>query len=72
MDRFLRFLKFMIVFIPVTILNGFRMIVFEDISVDEIMFEVSRPKKKSKGISKKIRKKIVQEYLDDCLRRSLD
>ena len=72
MDRFLRFLKFMVILIPVTILNGFRMIVFENISVDEIMFEVSRPKKKIKGISKKARKKIVQEYLNDCLRKSID
>lgn len=72
MDKLLRFLKFMVIFIPVTILNGFRMIVFEDICVDEIMFEISRPKKKTKGISKKVRKKIVQEYLNDCLKKSID
>lgn len=72
MGKITRLLKFLICYIPVTVLNGIRMIVFEDVSVDEIFFEVSKPKQKSKGISKSVKKKIVREYLDDCLKRSLD
>lgn len=72
MGKITRLLKFLLCYIPVTVLNGIRMIVFEDVSVDEIFFEVSKPKQKSKGISKSVKKKIVREYLDDCLKRSLD
>lgn len=70
MGKVTRLLKFLLCHIPVTVLNGIRMIVFEDISVDEIFFEVSKPKQKSKGISKSTKKKIIRDYLDDCLRKS--
>ena len=72
MGKVTRLLKFLLCYIPVTILNGIRMIVFEDVSVDEIFFEVSKPKQKSKGISKSAKKKIIRDYLDDCLRKSRD
>ena len=72
MNRLGRLIKFMFIYIPVTVLNGIRMIVFEDISIDEIMFEVSRPKKNSKKISKQTKRKIVREYLNDCLKKSID
>ena len=72
MGKLTRLLKFLLCYIPVTVLNGIRMIVFEDVSVDEIFFEVSKPKQKSKGISKSVKKKIIRDYLDDCLRKSRD
>lgn len=72
MGKITRLLKFLLCYIPVTVLNGIRMIVFEDVSVDEIFFEVSKPKQKSKGISKYTKKKIIRDYLDDCLRKSRD
>lgn len=72
MGKINRLLKFLLCYVPVTILNGIRMIVFEDVSVDEIFFEVSKPKQKSKCISKSAKKKIIRDYLDDCLRKSRD
>lgn len=72
MGKITRLLKFLLCYIPVTVLNGIRMIVFEDVSVDEIFFEVSKPKQKSKGISKSVKKKIIRDYLDDCLKKSRD
>jgi len=70
MGKIVRLLKFLLIYVPVTILNGIRMIIFEDVCVDEIFFEVSKPKQKVKTISKSAKKKIVREYLDDCLRKS--
>lgn len=70
MEKIKRLLKFLLCYVPVTVLNGVRMIVFEDVCVDEIFFEVSKPKKRSKGISHSIKKKIIRDYLDDCLRNS--
>lgn len=72
MSKLKRLLKFMLIYLPVTVLNGIRMIVFEDVSVDEIFFEVSKPKQKSKAISSSVKKKIIRDYLDDCLRKSKD
>ena len=72
MDKIGRLFKFLFLYIPVTVLNGIRMIVFEDVSVDEIFFEVSKPRKDSKRISKSTKRKIVREYLNDCLRKSID
>lgn len=70
MEKIKRLLKFLLCYVPVTILNGIRMICFEDVCVDEIFFEVSKPKKRSKGISHSVKKKIIRDYLDDCLRKS--
>lgn len=70
MEKITRLLKFLICYIPVTVLNGIRMICFEDVCVDEIFFEVSKPRKRSKGISRSIKKKIIRDYLDDCLKNS--
>lgn len=70
MDKIKRLLKFFLCYVPVTVLNGIRMICFEDVCVDEIFFEVSKPKKRSKGISHSVKKKIIRDYLDDCLRKS--
>lgn len=70
MDKIKRLLKFLLCYIPVTVLNGIRMIVFEDVCVNEIFFEVSKPKKRSKGISHSVKKKIIRDYLDDCLKKS--
>lgn len=72
MSKVTRLIKFLFIFIPVTILNGIRMICFEDVNVDEILFEISKPRKDSKHISKSVKKKIVREYLDDCLKKSRD
>lgn len=70
MSKSIRLLKFLLCYIPVTVLNGIRMICFENVCIDEIFFEVSKPKQKSKGISKSIKKKIIRDYLDDCLKKS--
>ena len=70
MEKIKRLLKFLLCYVPVTILNGIRMICFEDVCVDEIFFEVSKPKKRSKGISHSVKKKIIRDYLDDCLKKS--
>ena len=70
MNKISNLIKFMFIYIPVTILNGVRMICFENVCVDEIFFEVSKPKKKSKGISHSVKKKIIRDYLDDCLKNS--
>lgn len=70
MEKIKRLLKFLLCYVPVTILNGIRMICFEDVCVDEIFFEVSKPKKRSKSISHSVKKKIIRDYLDDCLRKS--
>lgn len=70
MEKVKRLLKFLLCYVPVTILNGIRMICFEDVCVDEIFFEVSKPKKRSKGISHSVKKKIIRDYLDDCLKKS--
>ena len=72
MSKFVRLIKFLLIFIPVTMLNGIRMIVFEDVCVNEILFEVSKPRKDSRKISRSVKKKIVREYLNDCLRNSPD
>lgn len=70
MEKIKRLLKFLLCYVPVTILNGIRMIVFENVCIDEVFFEVSKPKKKSKGISHSVKKKIIRDYLDDCLKGS--
>lgn len=72
MNKFNRLLKFLLLFVPITMLNGIRMIVFEDVCINEVYFEVSKPRQKSKGISRSVKKKIVREYLDDCLKKSYD
>lgn len=72
MDKIFRLLKFLLIFIPVTILNGIRMVIFEDVCIDEIFFEISKPKRNNRKISKSIKKRIVKEYLNDCWNKSLD
>ena len=70
MSKISRLFKFLLIYVPVTVLNGIRMIVFENVCIDEILFEISKPKQKSKGISKYTKKKIIRDYLDDCLKKS--
>ena len=72
MSKISRLIKFLFIYVPVTILNGIRMICFENVNVEEVFFEVSKPKKKAKGISKQAKRRIIADYLNDCLSKSDD
>lgn len=72
MNKLFRLFNFMFMLVPLTVLNGIRMICFDDYSIDEVLFEVSKVKKKTKKVSKKAKMTIVKEYLNDCLKSSLN
>ena len=72
MNKIFRLLKFLLIYVPVTILNGIRMVVFEDVCIDEVFFEISKPKQHNKKISKSTKKRIVKEYLNDCWNKSIE
>ena len=72
MGKLYRLIKFLLFFIPCSIMDGIRRILFDDVEIDEIFFSVIKVKPKKKKVSKNLKQKIVKEYLDDCLSKRID
>lgn len=62
-------LRFLLFFVPISILNGLNFIIFDDVEVVGVDFDVTRRKKKNK---KELELKNVKNFLKDCLKNSGD
>lgn len=72
MEKLYRLIKFLLFFVPCSIMDGVRRILFDDIEIDEIFFGIAKVRPKKKKVSKNFKQKIIKEYLNDCLSKRDD